>query len=409
MFFIILFDNIFIKLYNYYDGEDMKKNIIYVILILMIIPCNVYAKTLQDLYNELANIQSELAANKNNRSLTEKEVSNLQEEILNINRTIEKQKIEIEEAEKSIEESEASIIEKGKQTDELLKFLQVTTGENKYLEYLFEAEDYTDFIYRYEVVKQLSDYNSNLINELEALIIELEQKEKDLDEKNKELETERKSLSSKLNTLRYNLTSFDKEGATLEDDIANMQRQIKAYEDMGCKKDQDLDKCTATINAYGWKVPISKGCVTSNYGWRTFWLNGRWVTDYHYGMDLSCISEGSPVYAAANGVVYNMVHKGSCGGNMVYIRHTVNGKKYTTVYMHLLKFGDIKLNSVVTDSTVIGYVGGSSTRSYDRCTSGTHLHFGMASGWPSYGFESYTFDPRKIFNFPAEGSGYFYR
>lgn len=393
----------------------MKKKLISAILILLvIIPYNVSAKTLQDLYNELASVQSELAANKNSRALTEKEVSNLQEEILNINRTIERQQKEIEEAEEDIQESQNSIIEKGKETDELLKFLQVTTGENKYLEYLFEAESYTDFIYRYEVVKQLSNYNSTLINELETLIKELEQKEIDLAEKNKQLEVDRKTLNSKLNILRYNLASFDKEGASLEEEIANMKKRIKAYEDMGCKKDQDLDKCSAMINAYGWKYPLAKGCVTSNYGWRTYYLNGRWVTDYHYGMDLSCVSEGTPVYAAADGVVFSIVNRGNCGGNMLYVRHTVNGKKYTTVYMHLLRFGDgIKLNAVVTDNTVIGYVGGWSTGTahggYDGCTSGTHLHFGIASGWPEYGFQSYAFDPRKIFAFPNEGSGYFYR
>ncbi len=390
-----------------------NKTILFFLLIFMIFPYNVYARTLQDLYDELASLQSELASNKNSRSLTQGEVNNLQEEILNINRTIERQKEEIAQAEEDIEKSEESIIEKGKETDELLRFLQVTTGENKYLEYLFEADSYTDFIYRYEVVKQLSNYNSTLIKELEQLIIDLENKQVELEEKNKQLEVDRKNLNSKLNTLRYNLASFDKEGASLEDDIANMKKQIKAYEDMGCKKDQDLDKCTATINAYGWKLPVSKGCVSSNYGWRSFWLNGRVVTDFHYGMDLSCMSEGSPVYAAADGVVFSIVNRSSCGGNMVYIRHTVNGKKYTTVYMHLLRFGDgIKLNAVVTDSTVIGYVGGGSTRSYDGCTSGTHLHFGMASGWPNYGFSSYTFDPRKIFAFPAEigaGGGYFYR
>lgn len=394
-----------------------NKLVILFFAIIMIFPCNVYAKTLQDLYNELASLQSELASNKNSRSLTESEVSNLQEEILNINRTIERQKEEIIQAEKDIEESEESIVEKGKETDELLRFLQVTTGENTYLEYLFEADSYTDFIYRYEVVKQLSNYNSNLIKELEQLIKDLEQKQIDLEEKNKELEVDRKNLNSKLNTLRYNLASFDKEGASLEDDIANMKKQIKAYEDMGCKKDQDLDKCSATINAYGWKLPVEKGCVSSNYGWRSFWLNGRVVTDFHYGMDLSCMSEGSPVYAAADGIVYSIINRSSCGGNMVYIRHTVNGKKYTTVYMHLLSFGaGIKLNAVVTDSTVIGYVGGWSTSTshggYDGCTTGTHLHFGMASGWPDYGFSSYTFDPRNIFAFPAEigsGGGYFYR
>ena len=55
-------------------GETMKKKLIIIsMIIMMIIPCSVSAKTLQDLKNELANLQSELATNKNNKALTQKE------------------------------------------------------------------------------------------------------------------------------------------------------------------------------------------------------------------------------------------------------------------------------------------------------------------------------------------------
>ena len=65
------------------------------------------------------------------------------------------------------------------------------------------------------------------------------------------------------------------------------------------------------------------------------------------------------------------------------------GKKYTTSYFHLLKFGEgINVNTknkVVTTNTVIGYVGGYSTSTahggYDSCTTGAHLHFGVANGF----------------------------
>ena len=53
----------------------------------------------------------------------------------------------------------------------MIQFLQISNGGNIYLEYLFDAENYTDFIYRYEVVKQLTNYNSGLIDELENLIL----------------------------------------------------------------------------------------------------------------------------------------------------------------------------------------------------------------------------------------------
>ena len=153
-------------------------------IIMMIIPCSVSAKTLQDLKNELANLQSELATNKNNKALTQKEINTLNGEIYNMTKTVENAKIEIREAEISIDESKVKIKEKGKETDEMLKFLQLSSGENVYLEYLFEADSYTDLIYRYAVVKQLTNYNSSLIDELEQLIKDLELKEKNLKEKN---------------------------------------------------------------------------------------------------------------------------------------------------------------------------------------------------------------------------------
>ena len=170
------------------------------------------------------------------------------------------------------------------------------------------------------------------------------------------------------------------------------------------------------INANGWKYPLKKGCVTSEYtGYaiREDWSGGGG----HHGIDLSCVSEGTNVYAAADGVVKRIINKSSCGGNMVYVYHTVNGKKYTTVYMHLLSISsDIYVNKVVTDQTIIGRMGGGSTAKnkggYDKCTSGAHLHFGMADGWNATSFNSYSFNPREKIKFPKliySGGGYFYR
>ena len=70
--------------------------------------------------------------------------------------------------------------------------------------------------------------------------------------------------------------------------------------------------------------------------------------------------------------------------------------------MHLLSV-NVSVNQTVDPNTVIGKVGGGSTASsnggYDNCTTGAHLHFGMANGWHSVGFNSYSFNPRNKFNF----------
>ena len=191
---------------------------------------------------------------------------------------------------------------------------------------------------------------------------------------------------------------------------------MRAYEEKGCSRYQDVSTCTASINASGWTYPLAKGCVTSEYtgsAIRDDWSGGG----SHYGIDLSCINEGTNVYPAADGVVARIVYKSSCGGNMVYITHNVKGKKYTTVYMHLLNITKgLYVGQIVTTKTVIGGVGGWSTWTknggYDRCTGGTHLHFGMAEGHNAFNFNPYAFNPREIFAFPKliySGGGYFYR
>lgn len=394
----------------------MKKIIPFLCLIILITPSFVKAKTLQDLYDQLTKLETEYNANKNKKNMTQSEITAANNEISNINDTIIKIRNDIAQAEKDIKKSEEDIETKKGETDGFLQFLQITNGGNLYLEYIFAAETYTDFIYRYEVVKQLTNYNSNLIDDLEKLINDLEQKKKDLAKKEITLEENRKTLTSKVNKLSASLSSYKTEGATIQEDITDLKKEIKAYEDQGCKKEQELSACTAKINATGWKYPLVKGCVTSEYtGYktRTDWSGGGG----HHGIDLSCVSEGTKVYAAADGIVKRIVYKSKCGGNMVYVYHTVNGKKYTTVYMHLLSIdSNIAVNKVVTDQTVIGKMGGGSTSKskggYDRCTTGAHLHFGIADGWNATSFESYSFNPREILAFPKlifNGGGYFYR
>ena len=117
----------------------------------------------------------------------------------------------------------------------------------------------------------------------------------------------------------------------------------------------------------------------------------------HNGLDIGGNSTGTKVYASASGRVNKIVKKSSCGGNMVYIQHNVDGTKYRTVYMHLHDMY-VKLNDIVTTSTVIGTVGGG--ESYDLCTTGPHLHFGVMKGWTGSSY----YDPRNYIYFPAKGT-----
>ena len=383
---------------------------------------HVEAESLQDYKDKLAKKQAEYNASQSKIQLTQEQISKLNGEISAISASIEQTRKDIKQAEEDIKVSKKKIEDKKMETDGMLQFLQVSNGGNIYLEYLFDAENYTDFIYRYEVVKQLTDYNSELIDELEELILDLQKKEKELAEKQVKLENDRKELTKKVSSLTSNLSNYRSEGVDLKTDIDNLKKDIATYEDYykrnGCKATVDITECTSSgsINAYGWRFPLEWGCVTSEYtgyNLRTDWSGGGG----HHAIDLDCVGEGTKVYAAAAGAVSRIAFFGSCGGNTVYINHIVNGKRYTSQYMHLLRVANgLKVGQIVTDTTVIGYVGGYSTSTshggYDYCSTGAHLHFGIAEGHSAYDFNSHSINPREIFAFPKlvySGGGYFHR
>ena len=98
-------------------------------------------------------------------------------------------------------------------------------------------------------------------------------------------------------------------------------------------------------------------------------------------MDIGGNAKGTPIYAPANGTVASVVYKSSCGGNIIYMHFTVNGKAYTGEFAHLTSI-NVKKGQYVTKGSVIGTIGGdSSTWYYDKCTTGLHLHYAIAYGY----------------------------
>ncbi len=392
--------------------------IIIIVGVLLLVPnVNVSAKTLNDLYSQLNTLEKKQAATDNSKKLTESEINKLNNDIANLTASIKRTSEEVAQAEKDIIATQDKIEEKKKETNDMMKYLQVSTGENVYLEYLFEADTYTDFIYRYSIVKQMTNYNNELMDELTKLVQELEDKKKTLAEKQQSMNAQRQELEAKNAKLHSNLSELTSEGTTIAQDIAAVKKEIEKYKAICTSDSQDVTTCgkktssggwSQIPNASGWTYPLASGCVTSEYvgnGHRNDWSGG---VSGHHGIDLGCNAEGTPIYAAAPGTVARVVYKSSCGGNMVWVYHIVNGVPYTTVYMHMLSIR-VSEGQAVTTSSVVGTVGGGSTMSYDACTGGSHLHFGMASGHNAVGFNSYSFNPRKLFSFPGIYNGYFKR
>lgn len=111
------------------------------------------------------------------------------------------------------------------------------------------------------------------------------------------------------------------------------------------------------------KSPLNFTRITSKFGRRIHPITKK--ASMHNGVDYAA-PYGTPVEAAADGVIQQAHWNEGHTGNTVIIKHP-NG--YKTLYGHLSKYGKYKAGQKVKQHDVIGYVG-----STGRST-GNHLHY----------------------------------
>ena len=177
----------------------MKKLLkLFVIILSFFIFCNgVSATTLQDLYDELSALEKSYKTSQNQKEMSKAEMNRVKANIANAEQEIKKAQNDIIQAQKDIEDSEDEIDNKKEETNQLLLYLQIMNSSgNSMLDYVFEAEDYTDFIYRYSVVTQMSEYNQDIINSLNELIATLNTKKENLSTKQRELSLKKNQLQN---------------------------------------------------------------------------------------------------------------------------------------------------------------------------------------------------------------------
>lgn len=376
------------------------KKIIYSILALLILfiifPTQSNAKTINDYKEDLRKLEEKAAANKEAQENKKTEINDTNNKITDTQNQIKQASEDIKKAQEEIVRLNEEIEDKDKEIKDLVRFNQVSSGENSYLEFIFGAKSLTDFVYRASVVEQLSKYNDETINEMNDLIDQNEQAQVDLKESQEELEKLQEDLKDQLETQVDSLTAIAEDAIDIDTQIEEMKTTIETYEKLGCKPNQELSTCTDVPIATGFARPTATGIVTSGFGYRNTGISG--ASTYHSAIDIG-VGVGTPVYSTAAGKVVYTGYNGSMG-YYVRINHTVNGRNYNSVYMHNSSIA-VSPGQTVTNNTIIAYSGNTGI------SSGPHLHFGIAYGhFTSYSsFTSNAFDPRSVIYFP---SGYWY-
>lgn len=370
----------------------------------------IYSKNLKDVKAELAKMEEEARNNKAQQAKTESEIKSINAKMNETIKEIEFIQTEYDRINLEVASLEAQIKEKDSESKQIIEYLQLSTGENAYLDYAFTAKDPADLIFRISIVEQLTKYNTQLIEEMNDLIKQNKAHKVDLQNKEVSMGKLRVTLIDNLNSLGETKEDLADGYTEIESDIKELKSTIKMYEELCDNDTQELSTCGKGLVNTTFRRPTSSGRITSEFGYRYLDLYGYWKM--HYGIDVGA-GTGTSLYSIGSGIVTSASYE-SCGGNTITIIHKVNGNYYTSQYLHLSQIF-VKKGDNVTSETLIGKTGNTGT-----CTTGPHLHLALTTGaryvtGGMYGvpnsaaytlssdFNKRAFNPRNMINFPAKG------
>ena len=382
---------------------------VFLALILLVVSfmCPVYrveAKSIGDMKKELQAKEEAYEKAKQQKELTEKEREEIQASIkANEDKLVELLQ-ENEKLTDEIAELNKSIEEKYEEIKRIINSNQLMDSTASYLEYIFGASTFTDFICRASVAEQLSKYNKDLTDQMERDIKAREEKQAAIAKKQDEIATLQEKLSNQYAKLGEKLSALTEEMDNEQDNIKLLKNNISELQNTyKCSDDEDIEACKERARRSNYippstgafKRPINYAIVTANYGYYAPFGYRQW----HAAMDLAG-DPGAKIYAAAPGRVVD-VHTASCGNHIVYIVHNINGTRYTTGYWHM-RTAYVKVGDLVGYDTVIGIQGGA--RWEDSCSTGQHLDFVLTLGAYKTDYfgnpRSISVNPRNYLSFP---------
>ena len=389
----------------------MKKINLVILLTLLavfLVPINTNAKTLGELRQEVETFTADLENKNNQIAANDAEVKEIQQNIADIESQISEIESETAVLEQEIEESNNEIAEKSEQSKSLFQYLQVSEGENAYLEYIFGATDVTDMVYRMAIVEQLTEYNDEIMDELTALVKENEQRKEELATKNEELEKLTDELEAEQAKINAETASIKDVMPSVQQQLEEAKENIEYYESIGCGENENLSACQIRYDrshssssggggagnvmppsASGFYRPMESGYVTQ-----------EWMNAGHLGMDLSNTNKTIEIHPLATGVVFAKYYD-DYGALVLKIRHYVNGRYIYSTYAHLSAWY-VNVGDIVNPSDVIGRMGNTGY------SFGAHLHLELTTcDWHAGGgctwttYQKSTINPRQYIGFPS--------
>ena len=350
---------------------------------------------------------------------TQKEVNNINSQIQDYQSEITNLDIQIANANQQIEDSNAKLEKAQKEYESQQQMLEerivalYEAGDTTYLDILLSSESITDFISSYYIVSEIAQCDLDLLKEIDKQKNEIETAKKEIEDSKKTLTTakaskqqvstqleEKKSekttyvsqLSSQEQELQKEIDQLTQDNMQIQKNIAAAQvKYKKQLEELAKKKAQEEQAknnkknnknnetknnsnnsgSSSNKNSNGFIRPVSGGSISTN----GYYSSGR----FHGAIDYA-VSSGTPVYAAADGVVLSVGNLTYSYGTHVIIQHA-NGLQ--TIYGHGTA-GSVSVSpgQIVSQGQVIMKSGSTGN------SSGPHLHFEVRRSPYNYSYSA---------------------
>lgn len=333
-----------------------------------------YEEQIAELEKKQKDLKNKINSNKNEASKAAENKAYLDALVYTIEQKIATSEALIAELDESITESEAEIKACESEITSCsakislrMRMMQEDTGAS-YLEMIFGARSFSDFLSRVEHVRAMIEYDRKLSKEFK------EQKEA-LEEKKKELERSVSLQNETLKTLENDKAEANKLANDADKYISALEADNQRYQaelDKATKAEAELDKkLTEYLKSlqqqnssqvvakgeYLWPLPAGQGWITCKFGGSD--PNNK----PHYALDIA-IAAGTPIYATNEGTVLIAGWHDSYG-YYILIDH---GNGMASLYAHCSALL-VTAGQTVSQGQTIGKVG---TTGFSK---GNHLHF----------------------------------
>ena len=334
---------------------------------------------------------------------TEKKISSFSGQISDQQVVIDETNGKIAETEKELAEAQSSL------SDRLVTIYK--EGSVNYLEVLFQSEDFSDFLTRFEYLAFISQRDKELVDEVSATKAQLDSQKATLEQQLQSLnalkseeEGVKNLLQDQQETQKNIYSELEQDEAAIKENISVMQAtsekignqivtlqaeeaarqaaaqqaaQQQAMQQQAAQQQaaqqqttQQQQSGTASVPSDNvqispagsgvWPAPNSR-VITCPYGDRSHPLSGNY--NFHLGIDIGA-AYGTPVVSYQPGTVIIAEYHWSYG-NYIVVDH---GNGLSTLYAHMSAL-NANVGDTVSAGQLIGAIGstGSST--------GPHLHF----------------------------------